>query len=327
MSHLHSRSRCLLEAARSSKPTPEVRRRMERAIAAQVGVATIVGAAAASTTAAAPASTTGASGIGSSVAGSSVAGASATPTTLTASFVFASAWSVKGAVVGVMLLGAAGIGASAIHRPSALATSSTSASSTLAVTSKTATPSAESSHADSPLASSAPATSVSRAESADPLVANEAADAPPQAAQARIAEAKRASVNHARPSADVVPIALGGAITEPRVGSPQQKNARSELDEEVALLREAQSALKRGEGAQALTALDDLAARHPDGALREERQAARVLASCAAGRTAEAELAGRAFMNQFPSSIHSDRVRSSCAFIPSPGSAIGKPSP
>jgi hypothetical protein len=80
------------------------------------------------------------------------------------------------------------------------------------------------------------------------------------------------------------------------------------------LLRDAQHALKRGDGAAALARLDELADRHPDGVLREERLAARVLGLCAAGRPDEARAEGRRFVAEYPGSIQVERVRASCAF-------------
>jgi outer membrane protein assembly factor BamD (BamD/ComL family) len=89
---------------------------------------------------------------------------------------------------------------------------------------------------------------------------------------------------------------------------------RSSLHEETTLLREAEIALARGDGATALRRLDELAARQPGGVLREERMAARVLALCAAGRTEEARREGEHFVAAMPASIQVPRVKGSCAF-------------
>jgi hypothetical protein len=83
---------------------------------------------------------------------------------------------------------------------------------------------------------------------------------------------------------------------------------------ELARLREAQAALKDGDPERSLRALDELSAQHPDGALREERMAARVLALCAAGRVDEARVAASRFLAESPRSVQADRVRGSCAF-------------
>jgi len=83
--------------------------------------------------------------------------------------------------------------------------------------------------------------------------------------------------------------------------------------EETKLLREAQTSLGAGDAAAALARLDELGTRHPDGLLREERLAARIVALCAAGRIAEARREAERFLAEAPLSIHAARVRASCA--------------
>lgn len=87
----------------------------------------------------------------------------------------------------------------------------------------------------------------------------------------------------------------------------------STLAEETAALGEAQAALQRGDTKSALDALSELAARHPNGVLREERMAAQVLALCAAGRVEEARAASVRFLTEAPTSLQAERVRHSCA--------------
>ena len=93
----------------------------------------------------------------------------------------------------------------------------------------------------------------------------------------------------------------------------------STLVEETDLLRKAQTALAAGDAAAALTRIDALGARHPDGQLREERLAARVAALCAMGREGEARREADRFLAEAPQSIHAARVRASCAFAPKGG--------
>jgi hypothetical protein len=132
--------------------------------------------------------------------------------------------------------------------------------------------------------------------------------APPMSASALPVVAPPApEVIDPAPSAEPPPRPL----RRPKLAPPP---AAGTLDEEVALLRDAQRALREGDGAQALGHLDALAARHPDGVLREERLAARVLALCAAGRVDEAREAGQRFVAEMPGSVQADRVRGSCAF-------------
>ena len=88
------------------------------------------------------------------------------------------------------------------------------------------------------------------------------------------------------------------------------------LDEETAVLGEVQRSLTQRDGARALVLLDQLASRHPEGVLREERLAAQVFALCAAGRVEEAREAGKRFVVEMPASVQVVRVRASCAFSP-----------
>ncbi len=89
----------------------------------------------------------------------------------------------------------------------------------------------------------------------------------------------------------------------------------SSLLEETELLRKAQLSLGAGDARAALARLDELGARHPDGLLREERLAARIVALCAAGRSAEARRDAGRFLAEAPRSIHAARVRASCSAV------------
>ena len=85
------------------------------------------------------------------------------------------------------------------------------------------------------------------------------------------------------------------------------------LTDEAALLRSAHAALSRGDTATANSRLDDHASRFPNGALAEERSAARVHTLCAQGRAAEARTAAGAFVAAHPRSSLAPAVRRACA--------------
>jgi hypothetical protein len=99
----------------------------------------------------------------------------------------------------------------------------------------------------------------------------------------------------------------------PRASRPisAPRRAQSSLRAELDLLREAQGALDRADGDAALRALDA----HPSesGQLLAERQAARVLALCLLGRTAEARDAAARFLKVYPTSVHRHAIERSCA--------------
>ncbi|AKF05678.1 hypothetical protein [Sandaracinus amylolyticus] len=99
---------------------------------------------------------------------------------------------------------------------------------------------------------------------------------------------------------------------QPRATGP----ARDALLAETALLREAHRALRAHDATRALALLDDHAARFPQGALREERAATRVLALCEAGLTAAARTEADRFLAAHPRSMHAARVRASCGAAP-----------
>ena len=84
------------------------------------------------------------------------------------------------------------------------------------------------------------------------------------------------------------------------------------LKAETALVRKAHLALRGGDANGALALLDQHAREFPQGQLREERAAARVLALCRLGRKDEAKrAAGRMLDERSPLA---ERIRSACGF-------------
>lgn len=92
--------------------------------------------------------------------------------------------------------------------------------------------------------------------------------------------------------------------------------AASSLEAETALLEKAQAELRAGHPDAALAALDENDGEIKHGVLGEERRAERILALCAAGRTAEAKAEAARFLQASPRSPMAARVRSSCAATP-----------
>jgi hypothetical protein len=85
-----------------------------------------------------------------------------------------------------------------------------------------------------------------------------------------------------------------------RSAKPYERAAASKepdsLNQELDLLHEAQAAWRRGDAGRSLSVLARHRQRYPKSVLGPEREALRVLALCAAGRTAEAkETARRSF--------------------------------
>jgi hypothetical protein len=94
-------------------------------------------------------------------------------------------------------------------------------------------------------------------------------------------------------------------------GSPRRlSRARDSLSEEVAILSRAEQELHGGRAKSALLLLNEHERRFGNGALAEERTAARIQALCAIGHVTEANaLMGRLS----PNSLHGESTRQACA--------------
>ena len=92
----------------------------------------------------------------------------------------------------------------------------------------------------------------------------------------------------------------------------ETKPAPSQLDIEIALVRDARAALRSGDATRALVILDEHAQRFPGGALAEDCDAERVSALCALGRGEEARLLARRFVASHPGSPYASAVATSC---------------
>ena len=107
--------------------------------------------------------------------------------------------------------------------------------------------------------------------------------------------------------------AVSASVTEPLASAVAPLGSSSTLREEATLLERAQRALAANSPGLALAILDEHARRFPSGALREEREAASVLALCGLGRVSEARSLARAFVTAAPHSVLVPRLDRSCA--------------
>jgi hypothetical protein len=126
--------------------------------------------------------------------------------------------------------------------------------------------------------------------------ASEPAPAVPRAAVAESAQAAPATHAEARPAK-----APTGARQQP-----------SDLESELALLEQAQQALKRSDSARALELLEKHSAEHPTGVLAAERAAVHAVALCESGKLREGQLEARRFLDRNPTSPLGARVRAAC---------------
>ncbi len=86
------------------------------------------------------------------------------------------------------------------------------------------------------------------------------------------------------------------------------------LASQVAAIREARAAIRRGDGRAALAAIDQGLPQGQAGPLEQEATLARVSALCLLGDTAAARRTAEQFLARFPGSLLASRIRSSCAF-------------
>jgi len=85
------------------------------------------------------------------------------------------------------------------------------------------------------------------------------------------------------------------------------------LEGEMKLLRQADSALRRGDSAAALVALNQHAALYPTGVLSQEREGVRAIALCSGGNTSQGRSAAQRFLSHAAKSPLASRIRSACS--------------
>jgi hypothetical protein len=85
-----------------------------------------------------------------------------------------------------------------------------------------------------------------------------------------------------------------------------------DFTEEVELMGRARAALGRNDASQALALLEEHAKKFPRGTLGPERDASRIMALCALGRTQQAKTHATKFMRKHPRSALTARVRRTC---------------
>lgn len=138
--------------------------------------------------------------------------------------------------------------------------------------------------------------------------------APVAAPRARVAPEHVEADDHEGPVESVVQAPDAGAAPAPRSAtqrqSPSVREEASDLTEELAALRESRRAMSVGEPARAIEILDAYARSHRGGAMAVEREGARLIASCAAGRDVRAE--AEAFVARHGDAPLASRVRAGC---------------
>jgi hypothetical protein len=293
----------LIDAARNGdEPSAADRRRVRSALARKIAVGAAAGVAAATASHAAAggvaaAGTSGAAGgaiAGAGVGGAAAAGGTASIAAGVVAPVFATAFGAKllvtVAIVGVVSAGTVGY----VHHEAAKAKVQAAADSHV-VTVERAAP------------RSVPVAPLALRPRTVPVAPPPAAIPP---ADVPVAATPAAATAPATATPSVAPKSV--AATAPAAGA-----SPSDLDIEIALLQDANGAIRDKDGARALRLLDEHTRRFPNGALGEESEAARVFALCQLGRADEArDVAGR-FLREHPRSPLVPRVSRACDAEPS----------
>ncbi|MCC7386954.1 MAG: hypothetical protein IT384_34270 [Deltaproteobacteria bacterium] len=279
MSGLSKEARALIDAAsQGDRPRPEDRARLRAMIAAQVAGPPATDPSAAST-----------SGAGGAGGAASTSGAGGTAVGAASS----GAAVVKIAVVAIALAGGA-----ALLLPGRAPESSAVDPARVEVASPAVAPAS---------ASLSPA-----AEPASPLLA-------PAVAPASASPAPAVATVPASSPTDLQPAPERPDLTHPRArparAARPARPERHDLEREAELIGAARVALREGDPARALDLADAHAGRFPQGALRNERLAARALALCALHRRLEARAARAELAAHSPGSALLDRVDRACAGV------------
>ena len=104
-------------------------------------------------------------------------------------------------------------------------------------------------------------------------------------------------------------------VSGPHALKPSNLNGTPpDVQGEIVLLSKAQRALSSGEPGQALQWLDAYARGYPKGTLRQEHDAARIIALCKLGEVGKARALADAFTRAAPQSPLAERVRASCGY-------------
>ncbi len=116
---------------------------------------------------------------------------------------------------------------------------------------------------------------------------------------------------------DPEPAGVGPAdllTDDAKPGTSRLGHARSaDLEGEMKLLRTADAALRRGDSAAALVALNKHAALYPTGVLSQEREGVRAIALCSGGSLSQGQSAAQRFLAHAAKSPLASRIRSACS--------------
>lgn len=292
MTEFDPEEEAVLESARRALSPPDaVTRRMRAALLVKV---------------AAPGIAVGASAAASSAAAASAGAAAAAASATTAGSAAPLAAAAGGAVAGAKIA----VGAGLLKAAAGVTTAVLLATATSPYWLSEPTPSAP----PASTAASAPAAAPARATTT-PTSAGRARTAP-DAKHSRTAKTASSSIT-SPPTGIPAPAPSVTVRRTPALGETPEQRLHVELD----LLKRAQQAIQAGQAGLALDLLAQLDAEHPASSLGQEREVARVLALCGAGRVAAARQVAQRVLAASPNSLYAGRIQASCAALPSKPSA------
>ena len=111
---------------------------------------------------------------------------------------------------------------------------------------------------------------------------------------------------------DVEPASASLPASNARSAPPSRRTREPSLEADLNVLRNAQDEIRSGHADRALALLGDRSASAGDGALGEERRAARIVALCSLGRVDDARAETDRFVRASPKSPLLPRVRDAC---------------
>jgi hypothetical protein len=139
-----------------------------------------------------------------------------------------------------------------------------------------------------------------------------AAVPPPLAPPTVVAPSVEATIEKSSPPRDVPQAGIESRGSAVRVETPSAPASPSPLEQEVALLRQADTSLESGDVGRSLALIDEHAWQFPNGTLAPERSVLKIRALCQAGRVDDARSEAWVFLKANPEGPSSRVVRSSC---------------
>lgn len=137
--------------------------------------------------------------------------------------------------------------------------------------------------------------------------------APAAAAKPVVAVAAAAPALDTPPAVEPATPEVAALPIEEAKPASRARARTADLEGEMKLLRQADGALRRGDSAAALAALNKHASQFPGGVLSQEREGVRAIALCSSGSISQGQSAAQRFLSSAAKSPLASRIRSACS--------------